>query len=44
MSSEKAVQMKDEDNLSFPDVEEGQETKLNFVGFEEGNDIIFLCI
>ena len=43
VSSEKAALMKDEDNLSLPDVEEGQETKQNFVGFEEGNDIVFLC-
>lgn len=43
VSSEKAVLMKDDDNLSLPDVEERQETKQNFVGFEEGNDIVFLC-
>lgn len=36
VSSEKAALLKDEDNLSLPDVEEGQETKQNFVGFEEG--------
>ncbi|XP_015766436.1 PREDICTED: uncharacterized protein LOC107345248 [Acropora digitifera] len=36
VSSEKAALTKDEDNLSLPDVEEGQETKQNFVGFEEG--------
>ena len=36
MSSEKAVQMKDEDDVSLPDVEEGQEVKSRYAGFEEG--------
>lgn len=43
VSSEKAALLKDEDNLSLPDVEEGQETKQNFVGFEEGN-VLFFCV
>ena len=43
VSSEKAALMKDEDNLSLPDVEEGPETKQNFVGFEEGN-LLFFCV
>ncbi|XP_068686269.1 uncharacterized protein [Montipora foliosa] len=37
VSSEKAVQMKDEDDVSLPDVEEGQEVKSRYAGFEEGN-------
>ena len=36
MSSEKAAQIKDEENSSLPELEEGNEAKPSSAGLEEG--------
>lgn len=37
VSSDKSAHVKDEENLSLPDVEEGNESKKSYTGLEEGN-------
>ena len=36
MSSDKTAQVKDEDNSSLPELDEGNEPKLSLAGVEEG--------
>ena len=36
VSSDKSAHVKDEENLSLPDVEEGNESKKSYTGSEEG--------